>query len=148
MGEARLLFCAPKRRLKAALRKLDQLLVSKLPKSEHAHGFVRGRSIATHAKPHVGNETVLRFDIKDCFPSIHFGRVRGLGLSRQERRKLRAALHQQQSKPPSVAVDRRLAGKLAYLNMLNPKQALALRRGAGSAAGQVVRALGSDGGSA
>ena len=29
---------APKRRLKAVLRKLDQVLVSKLPKSEQAHG--------------------------------------------------------------------------------------------------------------
>jgi retron-type reverse transcriptase len=255
---------APKRRLKAVLRKLDQVLVSKLPKSEHAHGFVRGRSIATHAKAHVGQEMVLRFDIKDCFPSIHFGRVRGLllalgysypvaaslavlmteaprqpvraenklyhvptgprvcvqgaptspglcnalllrldrrlaglakkhglaytryaddltfsgaaasvqkmlgrvprivaaegfainhektrlmrrsgrqavtgvivnkdmGLSRQERRKLRAALHQQQSNPQGAVIDRRLLGKLAYLHMLNPKQAAALRQGA------------------
>lgn len=69
---------APKRRLKAALRTLDRLLVSKLPKSEHAHGFVRGRSVATNAAPHVGKAVVLHFDIKDCFPTIHYGRVRGL----------------------------------------------------------------------
>lgn len=69
---------APKRRLKAVLRKLDRLLVSKLPKSEHAHGFVRGRSIATNAAAHVGKAVVLRFDIEDCFPTIHYGRVRGL----------------------------------------------------------------------
>jgi RNA-directed DNA polymerase len=255
---------APKRRLKATLRKLDQLLVGKLPRSEHAHGFIKSRSIATNARPHVGQEMVLRFDIKDCFPSIHFGRVRGLllalgysypvaaalavvmtepprqrvvaegkiyhvptgprvcvqgaptspglcnavllrldrrlaglgkkqgvnytryaddltfsgpeakvkpllgfvpkivaaegfainrektrlmrasgrqvvagvivnkelGLSRQERRKLRAALHQQQSKAEtgSTPISRHLEGKLAYLHMLNPRQAAALRR--------------------
>jgi len=69
---------APKRRLKDVLRKLDRLLVRKLPKSEHAHGFVRGRSIASNAAMHVGKAVVLRFDIKDCFPTIHYGRVRGL----------------------------------------------------------------------
>jgi retron-type reverse transcriptase len=52
--------------------------VRKLPKSDHAHGFVRGRSIASNAAAHVGKAVVLRFDIKDCFPTIHFGRVRGL----------------------------------------------------------------------
>src|SRR5262245_455811 len=72
---------APKRRLKAVLRTLDRLLVAKLPKSEHAHGFVKGRSIASNAAPHVGKAVVLHFDIKDCFPSIHFGRVRGLLLA-------------------------------------------------------------------
>jgi RNA-directed DNA polymerase len=69
---------APKRRLKAVLRTLNRQLVSKLPKSEQAHGFVKGRSIATNAAPHVGMAVVLHFDIKDCFPTIHFGRVRGL----------------------------------------------------------------------
>jgi len=72
---------APKKKLKAILRQLDQLLVSKLPKSEYAHGFIKQRSIATGARPHVDKELVLKFDIKDCFPTIHFGRVRGLLLS-------------------------------------------------------------------
>jgi len=72
---------APKRRLKSVLRALDRLLVCKLPKSEHAHGFVRGRSIASNATPHVGKAVVVHFDLKDCFPTIHFGRVRGLLLA-------------------------------------------------------------------
>jgi RNA-directed DNA polymerase len=76
-GGERLIF-APKRRLKAVLRSLDRLLVSRLPRSAHAHGFIRGRSVATNAAPHVGRAVVLHFDIKDCFPTIHFGRVRGL----------------------------------------------------------------------
>jgi hypothetical protein len=49
--------------------------------SAHAHGFVPGRSIATNAVPHVGKAVELKFDIKDCFPTIHFGRVRGLLLA-------------------------------------------------------------------
>jgi retron-type reverse transcriptase len=72
---------APKTKLKAILRKLDKELVSKLPVSEHAHGFVKGRSIATNARPHVGKPMVAKFDIKDCFPSIKMGRVRGLLLA-------------------------------------------------------------------
>jgi hypothetical protein len=72
---------APKKKLKGVLRTLDKLLVSKLPVSEHAHGFVRGRSIATNAKAHVGKPMVAKFDIKDCFPTIRMGRVRGLLLS-------------------------------------------------------------------
>jgi RNA-directed DNA polymerase len=49
--------------------------------SAHAHGFITGRSIVTNAAPHVGKAVVLKFDIKDCFPTIHFGRVRGLLLA-------------------------------------------------------------------
>lgn len=79
-GSERLIH-APKRRLKAALRKVNELILSKLHVSDHAHGFIRGRSIASNARPHVGKAVVLRFDIKDCFSSIHYGRVRGLFLS-------------------------------------------------------------------
>jgi hypothetical protein len=69
---------APKRALKAVLRQLNCLLVARLPTSEHAHGFLRGRSIATHAAAHVGKRVVVRLDIQDFFPSLHVGRVRGL----------------------------------------------------------------------
>lgn len=69
---------APKRELKALLRKLNALLVEKLPKSEYAHGFRKGRSIATNAATHVGKKVVVRLDLKDFFPSLHVGRVRGL----------------------------------------------------------------------
>lgn len=69
---------APKRRLKAIQRTLDATLTSKLPVSPHAHGFRKGRSIATNAAPHVNKAVVIKLDIADCFPTIHFGRVRGL----------------------------------------------------------------------
>lgn len=69
---------APKRRLKMIQRKLLELVVEKLPVSEHAHAFRRGRSIRTGAEPHVGKRLVLKLDLKDFFPSVTFARVRGL----------------------------------------------------------------------
>ena len=69
---------APKRRLKQLQRTLDALLVKKLPVSTFAHGFRAGRSVASNARQHVGKAIVIKLDLQDCFPSIHFGRVRGL----------------------------------------------------------------------
>jgi retron-type reverse transcriptase len=72
------LIMAPKARLKRLQRKLNALLVNKLPVSEYAHGFRTARSVRSNAEPHVGKNVVLHLDIQDFFPSIHFGRVRGL----------------------------------------------------------------------
>jgi len=72
------LIMAPKTRLKALQRRLNAVLIDKLPTSEYAHGFRTGRSVRSNAAPHVGKRVVLRLDIKDFFPSIHVGRVRGL----------------------------------------------------------------------
>ena len=72
------LILAPKRRLKMIQRKLLELLVEKLPVSENAHAFRRGRSIRTGAEPHVGKRFLLKLDLKDFFPSVTFARVRGL----------------------------------------------------------------------
>jgi len=72
------LIMAPKRRLKAIQRRLLQLLVEKLPVSEHAHAFRCGKSIRTGAQPHVGKRSILKLDLKDFFPSVTFTRVRGL----------------------------------------------------------------------
>ncbi len=43
-----------------------------------AHGFIPGRSVVTNAVPHCGQRLVLNIDLADFFPSINFGRVRGL----------------------------------------------------------------------
>jgi retron-type reverse transcriptase len=69
---------APKKRLKALQRKLHDLLVRGLPVSEHAHGFVRGRSVRTNAAPHVKKAAVVKLDLRDFFPSVTYARVRGL----------------------------------------------------------------------
>ena len=76
-GGSRLIM-APKKRLKSLQRRLLQLLVSNLPHSEHAHGFLPGRSVRTGAEPHVGRKVLLQMDLRDFFPSITYGRVRGL----------------------------------------------------------------------
>jgi RNA-directed DNA polymerase len=60
-----------------------------------------------------------------------------LGLSRQERRKMRAQIHRlSQQSTVDPGEQRVLMGRLAYLHMLNPEQAASLRRqlpgGAGS----------------
>ncbi|QDU62819.1 Reverse transcriptase (RNA-dependent DNA polymerase) [Planctomycetes bacterium Pan216] len=72
---------APKRRLKELQRKLVDDLVRHLPVSEHAHGFREGRSVKTNAEPHVRKTVVVKFDLKDFFPSVHVGRVRGYLIS-------------------------------------------------------------------
>lgn len=70
--------CAPKWQL----RKIQQLLLRKLlehvPVHPAAHGFVRGRSTVTNAQPHVGKPLILKFDLQDFFPTIHYYRVVGL----------------------------------------------------------------------
>jgi hypothetical protein len=74
----RRLIMAPKRQLKRLQRELLDRLVSRLPVSEHAHGFRQGRSIRTGAEAHVGRKVLLQLDLKDFFGSVTFGRVRGL----------------------------------------------------------------------
>ena len=44
----------------------------------HVHGFVRARSALTNASVHRGQRWILRIDLKDFFPTINFGRVRGM----------------------------------------------------------------------
>jgi len=48
-----------------------------------AHGFKRGHSILTNARPHVARRYVFNVDLHDFFGSINFGRVRGLFLKDQ-----------------------------------------------------------------
>jgi RNA-directed DNA polymerase len=69
---------APKKKLKAILRALNRELVSRLPVSDYAHGFLKQRSVKTGAQVHVGKPVLLRLDLKDFFPSVTSARVRGL----------------------------------------------------------------------
>jgi len=43
-----------------------------------AHGFRKGKSIISNASPHISKKYVLNVDIKDFFPTIHFGRVKSV----------------------------------------------------------------------
>jgi RNA-directed DNA polymerase len=70
--------CAPKKQLKWVQRQILKHILSKVPPHPSAHGFVNGRSTVSNATPHVGAELVVKFDLKDFFPTIHYFRVMGL----------------------------------------------------------------------
>jgi RNA-directed DNA polymerase len=71
------LISAPMPRLKQAQKWALEHIFAKLNVDPAAHGFVAGRSIVSNAKPHVGADVVVNFDIKDFFPTVTFPRVKG-----------------------------------------------------------------------
>jgi hypothetical protein len=76
-GEPRTI-TAPRAALKRIQRKILVEILDKLPVHAACHGFVRGRSVASNAAPHVGARLVVKMDLRDFFPSIHYRRVAGL----------------------------------------------------------------------
>ena len=76
---------APTHRLKILQKKVAELLNNCFEdiwrKSKHkkslSHGFRKGHTIITNAKKHTKKRHVFNVDLKDFFPSINFGRVRG-----------------------------------------------------------------------
>ncbi|MDC0671022.1 reverse transcriptase family protein [Nannocystis radixulma] len=71
------LISAPMPRLKRAQAWALEHIFDKLTFEPAAHGFVAGRSIVTNARPHVGADVVVNFDLKDFFPTVSFPRVKG-----------------------------------------------------------------------
>jgi RNA-directed DNA polymerase len=69
---------APKTALKIIQHKSNQLFQSVYKPKPSTHGFTYDKSIVTNAKQHLRQRYVLNLDLKDFFPSINFGRVRGL----------------------------------------------------------------------
>jgi len=69
---------APCRSLKHIQRRILARIVAPLDTHDAAHGFRRGRGIATNAAPHANQEMVLSIDLADFFPSISAKRVYGL----------------------------------------------------------------------
>ena len=69
---------APVTALKIIQRKLNQVLHVVYQPKAPVHSFVRERSIVSNAKVHKRQRNVLNIDLKDFFPSINFGRVRGM----------------------------------------------------------------------
>lgn len=65
----------PKRRIKAVQRALVRDILTNIPASEQAHGFVAGRSVHSFAAPHVGKRIVVRLDLCDFFTAIGHARV-------------------------------------------------------------------------
>lgn len=67
--------------LKIIQRKLNQVLKSVYEIKPSVHGFVSGKNIVTNAQAHAKKRYVLNIDLKDFFPSVNFGRVRGMFMS-------------------------------------------------------------------
>jgi hypothetical protein len=61
--------------LKAIQRRILHEILDPIPPHPAAHGFRRHRSVLTFASPHTGRQIVLRFDLRDFFPSIRASRV-------------------------------------------------------------------------
>jgi RNA-directed DNA polymerase len=72
------LISAPASPIKIIQHKLKQVLDSVYSPKPATHGFVSGRSIVSNARLHKKRRYVLNIDLDDFFPTIHFGRVRGL----------------------------------------------------------------------
>jgi RNA-directed DNA polymerase len=72
------LICAPKAQLRWVQRHILDKILSQVAPHDGAHGFVPGRSTVTNAAVHTGAAVVLKFDLVDFFPTIHYYRVVGL----------------------------------------------------------------------
>jgi len=70
--------CAPKKQLRWVQRQILDKILGKIQPHDAAHGFREGRSTVTNATPHLGAQLLLKFDLTDFFPTIHFYRVVGL----------------------------------------------------------------------
>lgn len=69
---------APRKPLRDAQRRILREILERVPVHPAAHGFVSGRSTVTNARAHVGRALVLKLDLVDFFPTVHYRRVVGL----------------------------------------------------------------------
>ncbi|MEZ4295031.1 MAG: reverse transcriptase family protein [Polyangiaceae bacterium] len=83
---------APRAELKRLQRRILTEFLSKIPAHEACHGFVKARSIVTNAAPHEGARVVVKIDLADFFPTIHYRRVAGLFVSYGAAREVAAIL--------------------------------------------------------
>jgi hypothetical protein len=77
-GGGERVICAPRKQLRWVQRQILDQILAKVPTHPAAHGFVAGRSTVTNAEPHRGAALLLKFDLTDFFPTIHYHRVVGL----------------------------------------------------------------------
>lgn len=85
-GGARLIE-SPKPLLRQVQTRILREILDRVPPHPAAHGFARGRSIVTNARPHCGHEVVAKWDLADFYASVRLNRVvaifRSLGYSRE-----------------------------------------------------------------
>jgi len=64
--------------LKGVQRQILDSILCKHEPSQFAYAYVKGRSLTMAAKKLVGQQSVLKIDLKDFFPSIKENRIFGL----------------------------------------------------------------------
>lgn len=69
---------APDLFLKKVQRRINLILSLSFRPRKAAHGFVEQRNIVSNATIHVGKKFILNIDLKDFFPSIHYGRLKAV----------------------------------------------------------------------
>ncbi|OFZ39984.1 MAG: hypothetical protein A3D92_04585 [Bacteroidetes bacterium RIFCSPHIGHO2_02_FULL_44_7] len=69
---------APKDRLKEIQKTILRKILEKVSVHFAARGFKRRSSIISNAHGHIGQEILVKMDIKDFFPSITYERVKGI----------------------------------------------------------------------
>jgi len=77
-GRGERLISAPKPDLKRAQTWIARKITEHLPVHGAAHGFLAGRSTKTNAAVHADARVVVKFDIRDFYPTVTFRRVKGL----------------------------------------------------------------------
>lgn len=72
---------APVSSIRLYQKRLAEILSGFYKRKPCVHGYAKGCSIKSNAKIHCRKKWVVNIDLKVFFPSIHFGRVRGMFLS-------------------------------------------------------------------
>lgn len=69
---------APNQTIKILQQKLLTVLTLVFQPRSSSHGFIQNKNIITNATVHTRRRWVLNIDLENFFPTIHFGRVRGM----------------------------------------------------------------------
>ena len=72
---------APISALKNIQRKLDKIIRKIYTPPQSVHAYINGKNIVSNARKHIGKKYIFKFDLKDFYGTINFGRVRGLFLA-------------------------------------------------------------------
>lgn len=70
--------CAPRGMLRRTQRAIYETILAGLRVHPAAHGFLPGKSVLTNASAHQGKMVVVKLDLIDFFPTIHYWRMVGL----------------------------------------------------------------------
>jgi retron-type reverse transcriptase len=72
------LISAPMPDLKAAQHWILERILQQITVHEASNGFLSEKNIVSNARPHVGAQIVVNFDLENFFPSISYPRVKGM----------------------------------------------------------------------